>query len=86
MVDGGTTTAENIVSFYLNVVWAPVGLLARGYTGKIWIFNHEPWYLFYPFLENSTRTTELKKDPEFMRRTWGVSWLVQSGAQGVAPL
>ena len=47
-------------------------LLDFGYTGRLWIFNHEPWFLFWPFMENSTKATEVKAKPGYMRESWEV--------------
>ncbi|KAK9799728.1 hypothetical protein WJX73_005028 [Symbiochloris irregularis] len=60
-------------------------MLAAGYKGKIWIFNHEPDYLFWPFLTDTARTKELKATPAFMKETWEVYNLPQLEWFTIAP-
>ncbi|KAL0021678.1 hypothetical protein WJX77_010749 [Trebouxia sp. C0004] len=60
-------------------------LLDHGYTGKVWIFNHEPWYLFWPFLENSTNAAEVRAKPGYLRESWEIFNLPQVEWFVIAP-
>ncbi len=48
-------------------------LIDLGYTGKIWIFVHEPWDVLWPMACHCDEGKRWTEDPDYINKTSSVS-------------